>query len=75
LQYLLKYLNNQNNSETTKGIKGLWACFGLGEAAHRLAGWVCWALAKKASQAPHIAHLGVVRRDTAMAAHMLRLFR
>jgi hypothetical protein len=38
LQYLLKYSNNQNNSENAKGIKGLWACFGPGAAAHRLAG-------------------------------------
>jgi hypothetical protein len=47
LQYLLKYSNNQNNSENAKGIKGLWACFGPGAAAHRLAGWVCWAVAKR----------------------------
>jgi hypothetical protein len=68
LQYLLKYSNNQNNSENAKQIKGLCACFGLGAAAHRLAGWVCWAVAEKASQAPHIAQLGAACRDLAMAA-------
>jgi hypothetical protein len=68
LQYLLKYSNNQNNSENAKQIKVLCACFGLGAAAHRLVGWVCWAMAEKASQAPHIAQLGAACRDLAMAA-------
>jgi hypothetical protein len=68
LQYLLKYSNNQNNSENAKGIKGLWACFGPGAAAHSLVGWVCWAVAKKASQAPHIAQQGATHMDSAMAA-------
>jgi hypothetical protein len=68
LQYLLKYSNNQNNSENANQIKGLCACFGLGAAAHRLAGWVCWAVAEKASQAPHIAQPGGACRDLAMAA-------
>jgi hypothetical protein len=68
LQYLLKYSTNQNNSENAKGIKGLWACFGPGAAANRLAGWVCGAVAKKASEAPHIAQQGAARRDLAMAA-------
>jgi hypothetical protein len=68
LWYLLKYSNNQNNSENAKGIKCFWACFGPGAAAHRLADWVCWVVAKKASQAPHIAQQGVALRDLAMAA-------
>jgi hypothetical protein len=41
---------------------------GLRAAARRLVGWVYWAVAKKASQAPHIAQLGAARMDTTMAA-------
>jgi hypothetical protein len=74
LQYLLKYSNNQNNSEIAKRIKGLWACFGLGAAAHRLAGWVYWVVAKKASQAPHIALPGATCRDLAIAARRCSCF-